>query len=171
MDYNFGSIKGFLETAKKYMFPSTYPDEGAMKLLNEWKAEGHGPLVQIADAGCGDDCRLDENCSGVGRLTMATAQQEHLKIEQLQHASADELEVMAGRERENLEGWVPALASEAEIREALEKAFDYRGDITITRKDGSQVEGYLFDRRTGRRWPTRSCGSFRRRRKARRRSA
>ena len=32
---------------------------------------------------------------------------------------------------------------------ALEKAFDYRGDVTITRKDGSKVEGYLFDRRTG----------------------
>ncbi len=35
------------------------------------------------------------------------------------------------------------------MREALEKAFDYRGDITVTRKDGSQVQGYLFDRRTG----------------------
>jgi len=80
---------------------------------------------------------------------MSTAQQEHLKIEQLQHASADELEVMAGRERENLEGWVPELASETEIREALEKAFDYRGDITITRRDGSVVEGYLYDRRNG----------------------
>jgi hypothetical protein len=30
---------------------------------------------------------------------------------------------------------------------ALEKAFDYRGDVTITRKDGSTIEGYLFDRR------------------------
>ncbi|HEX4154092.1 MAG TPA: hypothetical protein VHY48_00635 [Acidobacteriaceae bacterium] len=80
---------------------------------------------------------------------MSTAQQEHGKIEQLQHANADELEVMAGRERENLEGWVPELAGEAEVREALEKAFDYRGDITVTRKDGSIVEGYLYDRRSG----------------------
>jgi hypothetical protein len=80
---------------------------------------------------------------------MSTAQQEHGKIEQLQHASADELEVMAGRERENLEGWVPELASEAEVRDALEKAFDYRGDITITRRDGTVVEGYLYDRRNG----------------------
>jgi hypothetical protein len=80
---------------------------------------------------------------------MSTAQQEHLKIEQLEQASADELEVMAGRERENLEGWVPELAGEAEVREALEKAFDYRGDITITRRDGSVVEGYLYDRRNG----------------------
>jgi hypothetical protein len=80
---------------------------------------------------------------------MATEQQEHLKIEQLRHHSADELEHIEGRERENLEGWIPALATDAEIREALEKAFDYRGDVTITRKDGTKVEGYLFDRRSG----------------------
>lgn len=80
---------------------------------------------------------------------MSTQAQEAGKIEQLSHATADEIEVIAGRERENLEGWIPSLASEAEIREALEKAFDYRGDITITKKDGSKVEGYVFDRRTG----------------------
>jgi hypothetical protein len=61
----------------------------------------------------------------------------------------DALEVAPGAEHEQLEGWIPKLASEEELRQALEKAFDYRGDITITRKDGSKVEGYLFDRRTG----------------------
>ena len=71
------------------------------------------------------------------------------KIEQLSHLNPDEIEVAAGRESEQLEGWVPELASEAEIREALEKAFDYRGDITVTRKDGTKIEGYLFDRRSG----------------------
>src|SRR6201991_3315880 len=80
---------------------------------------------------------------------MATEQQEHLKIEQLRQQSADEIEHIEGRERENLEGWIPTLATDAEIREALEKAFDYRGDVTITRKDGSQIVGYLFDRRSG----------------------
>ena len=79
---------------------------------------------------------------------MATEQQEHLKIEQLRQHSADELEHIEGRERENLEGWIPSLASDAEIREALEKAFDYRGDIQLTLKDGSVVEGYVFDRRS-----------------------
>jgi len=63
--------------------------------------------------------------------------------------SADEMEIAAGRQREQLEGWVPELAGEDDVREALEKAFDYRGDITVTRKDGSKVQGYLFDRRTG----------------------
>ena len=79
---------------------------------------------------------------------MATDQQEHLKIEQLRQHSADELEHIAGREKENLEGWVPTLASDAEVFEALEKAFDYRGDIQLTLKDGSIVEGYVFDRRS-----------------------
>ena len=58
------------------------------------------------------------------------------------------LEVAPGFAHENLEGWIPPLASEDEVRGALEKAFDYRGDVTITRKDGSKVEGYIFDRRS-----------------------
>ena len=62
---------------------------------------------------------------------------------------ADALEVAPGFKHEKLEGWVPELASEEEVRQALEKAFDYRGDVTITRKDGSKIEGYIFDRRTG----------------------
>ena len=80
---------------------------------------------------------------------MATDQQEHLKTEQLADHNPDDLEVMAGRERENLEGYIPALATEVEIRDALEKAFDYRGDVTLTLRSGEQVEGYLYDRRTG----------------------
>ena len=80
---------------------------------------------------------------------MATDQQEAAKIEQLHHAAPDELEHAAGRERELLEGWIPALATDEEIREALEKAFDYRGDITITLKNGETIEGYLYDRSSG----------------------
>ncbi len=63
--------------------------------------------------------------------------------------SNDNLEVVPGFERENLQGWIPELATEADIRAVIEKAFDYRGDVTITRKDGSEVTGYLFDRRIG----------------------
>ncbi len=60
----------------------------------------------------------------------------------------DALEVAPGTAREQLEGWIPQLATEEEIRVALEKAFDYRGDVTLTLKDGSKIEGYLFDRRS-----------------------
>jgi hypothetical protein len=63
--------------------------------------------------------------------------------------NAEELEVAPGFEHENLQGRVWEPASEAELREGLEKAFDYRGDVTITRKDKSTVEGYIFDRRVG----------------------
>jgi hypothetical protein len=61
--------------------------------------------------------------------------------------NAEELEVAPGFEHENLQGRVWQPSSDEELREGLEKAFDYRGDVTITRKDGSTVEGYIFDRR------------------------
>ncbi len=60
----------------------------------------------------------------------------------------DELEVVPGFDHQHLQGWVPELGNEEELREALEKAFDYRGDVTLTRKDGTIVEGYLYDRRS-----------------------
>ena len=63
--------------------------------------------------------------------------------------NAEELEVAPGFEHENLQGRVWEPATEDELREGLEKAFDYRGDVTITRKDKSTVEGYIFDRRVG----------------------
>jgi|SRR5690348_12107551 len=59
------------------------------------------------------------------------------------------LEVAPGTQHEKLEGWIPNLGSDEDIRQALEKAFDYRGDVTITCKNGSKVEGYVFDRKTG----------------------
>ena len=57
------------------------------------------------------------------------------------------LEIAPGFEHERLQGLIPTLASEEELRTALEKAFEYRGDITITCKDGSLIEGYVYDRR------------------------
>jgi hypothetical protein len=63
--------------------------------------------------------------------------------------NVDELEVVDGRTYENLEGWIPELASEADLQVALEKAFDYRGDISLTFKSGEKVEAYVFNRHTG----------------------
>ena len=63
--------------------------------------------------------------------------------------NVDELEVVDGRAYENLEGWVPELASEEDLRNALEKAFDYRGDISLTFKNGERVEAYVYNRHTG----------------------
>jgi hypothetical protein len=61
----------------------------------------------------------------------------------------DALEVAPGTLHESVQGWVPQLVSEEELRIALEKAFDYRGDVTLTLKDNSKIEGYIFDRITG----------------------
>jgi len=61
----------------------------------------------------------------------------------------DALEVAPGTQHETVEGWVPQLASEEELHIALEKAFDYRGDVTLTLKDNSKIEGYIFDRTVG----------------------
>ncbi len=58
----------------------------------------------------------------------------------------DSLEVAPGAAHEKLEGSVPSLANEEDLRRALEQAFDYRGDVSITRKDGGKIEGYVFDR-------------------------
>ena len=59
------------------------------------------------------------------------------------------LELAPGTKHEELEGWIPEMASEEEIRAALEKAFDYRGDVTITLKSGERIEAYIFNRHTG----------------------
>lgn len=61
----------------------------------------------------------------------------------------DSLEVAPGTSHDTVEGWVPDLATEEELRVALEKAFDYRGDVTLTLKDNSKIEGYVFDRVAG----------------------
>jgi hypothetical protein len=59
------------------------------------------------------------------------------------------LEVAPGFEHENLEGWVPELVSDEDLRRALEKAFDYRGDVTLTLKNGERIEAYIFNRLSG----------------------
>ncbi len=48
-----------------------------------------------------------------------------------------------------LQGRVWAVASDEDLREGLEKAFDYRGDVSLKLKDGTCLEGYIFDRKTG----------------------
>ena len=64
-------------------------------------------------------------------------------------SNPDTLEVAPGTIQEAVQGWVPELATEDDLRVALEKAFDYRGDVTLTTKDGKKIEGYIFDRVSG----------------------
>jgi hypothetical protein len=46
----------------------------------------------------------------------------------------------------SLEGWVPEIGPGLSLAEVVDKAFDYRGNITVVRADGSETEGYLFNR-------------------------
>ena len=61
----------------------------------------------------------------------------------------ESLELAPGFEHEELEGLVPTLASDEDLKSALEKAFDYRGDVTLTLKSGEKIEAYIFNRSTG----------------------
>lgn len=58
----------------------------------------------------------------------------------------EQLELAPGTEHVELEGAVADLSDEAKIREAVEQAFDYRGDVTVKLVCGKQIEGYLFNR-------------------------
>lgn len=60
----------------------------------------------------------------------------------------DAMEVAPGTVHEAVQGWTVAfssMGSEEEQRVALEKAFDYRGDVTLTLNDGSIVQTLFHD--------------------------
>ena len=73
-----------------------------------------------------------------------TAEVQRYSLDQI-----EALELAPGAEHEKLEGWVPELASDEDLRGALEKAFNYRGDIAITLKNGERIDAYVFNRHTG----------------------
>ena len=45
-----------------------------------------------------------------------------------------------------LEGWDPGLVTGPDLAFVVERAFDYRGDVTLVRGDGRELVGYLFNR-------------------------
>ena len=53
--------------------------------------------------------------------------------------------------RDTLQGFTADLSAsdEATRFDVLEKAFDFRGDVTLNLADGRTIEGYIFDRRKG----------------------
>lgn len=73
-----------------------------------------------------------------------TAEVQRYSLEQV-----EALELAPGTEHMQLEGWVPELVSDSDLKAALEKAFDYRGDVTLTLKSGERIEAYIFNRSTG----------------------
>jgi hypothetical protein len=45
-----------------------------------------------------------------------------------------------------LEGWTPEISDPRMLAEVIDRAFDYRGDVTVIKHDGSELVGYLFNR-------------------------
>ncbi len=52
-----------------------------------------------------------------------------------------------------LEGWTPEIGPYLTLEEVVEHAFDYRGNVTVARRDGTEVVGYLFNRDAAAREP------------------
>jgi len=71
------------------------------------------------------------------------------EVQKFTREQIEALELAPGTDHEALEGWVPTLASDGDLKSALEKAFDYRGDVTLTLKSGEKIEAYIFNRQTG----------------------
>jgi hypothetical protein len=71
------------------------------------------------------------------------------EVQKYTREQIEALELAPGFEHEALEGWVPTLASDDDLKAALEKAFDFRGDVTLTLKSGEKIEAYIFNRSTG----------------------
>jgi len=46
----------------------------------------------------------------------------------------------------SLEGWVPDVGQYLTLAEVVDFAFDYRGNTTIVKTDGTEVVGYVFNR-------------------------
>ena len=71
------------------------------------------------------------------------------EVQKYTREQIESLELAPGFAHEQLEGWVPTLAGDEDLKAALEKAFDYRGDVTLTLKSGEKIEAYIFNRITG----------------------
>ena len=49
-------------------------------------------------------------------------------------------------EEKSLHGWAPELGEEMTLERVIDLAFDYRGNTTIIKKDGSEIVGYICNR-------------------------
>jgi hypothetical protein len=49
-------------------------------------------------------------------------------------------------EEPSLEGWAPEPGPTLPLDRIIERAFDYRGNTTVVKTDGSELEGYVFNR-------------------------
>ena len=55
-------------------------------------------------------------------------------------------DALAGVGGSPLEGWDPVIGDAVPLEGVIYRAFDYRGDVTLVRRDGFELVGYLFNR-------------------------
>ena len=146
----FGSIKGLLATARATLFGGRYADPEALEALDE--KQRPASLVQLTVSaptrdphgrpGAGSQpClrRSDTACKPVHECRRKPSPTHRPSKPSSPRRRARTARRLGAR----------ISPSEADLRAALDKAFDYRGDVTITLQDGTSVEGYVFDRRAG----------------------
>lgn len=49
----------------------------------------------------------------------------------------------------SLQGMIADSSDPKSLSYAIDEAFDYRGDVTITTSNGQTIEGYIFDKNSG----------------------
>ena len=47
---------------------------------------------------------------------------------------------------QSLEGWTPQPSDDLPLSRIIDLAFDYRGNTTVVKTDGTEIEGYVFNR-------------------------
>ncbi|MGH8778478.1 adenosyl-hopene transferase HpnH [Paraburkholderia sp.] len=140
VNYTFGSFKGLFQTVKAMLLDS-YKDPEANTILADWKTPSREvPMVFVPKPVRQEQAQAARAIEAVEPAVQPAVAEQ---------VDPDLIETASGTVHEKLEGWTPSLNTEAEVREALEKAFDYRGDVTVTRRDGTSVTGYLYDRQYG----------------------
>jgi hypothetical protein len=46
----------------------------------------------------------------------------------------------------SFEDWVPEIGEDLTLAQVVEHAFDYWGNVTVVKSDGSEIVGYVFNR-------------------------
>lgn len=46
----------------------------------------------------------------------------------------------------SLEGWAPEVGPTLPLAEIVDRAFDYRGDVTVVKTDDTEIVGFVFNR-------------------------
>src|SRR2546428_11374735 len=49
-------------------------------------------------------------------------------------------------EETSLQGWAPVIGVETSVGEVVDRAFDYRGDVTVVTASGRELVGYVYNR-------------------------